>query len=96
MYYLGDLQLGGYICRPWCRGAVEALARRGRRVTPQALKAWRGRLGLSQTAAAAALGLSRRAYQHYESGTRAIPEPAPGIAALAAEVESKAASEGRE
>jgi transcriptional regulator with XRE-family HTH domain len=65
-------------------------------VTSDQLRAWRGRLGLSQAAAAAALGLSRRAYQHYESGTRAIPEPAPGIAALTAAVESKAASEGRE
>lgn len=66
---------------------MEALALWGRRVTAPELRAWRDRLGISQAAAAKALGLSLRAYQHYEVGTRAIPEPAPGIAALAAEVE---------
>jgi transcriptional regulator with XRE-family HTH domain len=40
-----------------------------------ALKAWRARLGLSQTEAAKALGLSIRGYQNYESGERAIPHP---------------------
>ncbi len=43
-----------------------------RLMTPFALKAWRKRLDLSQSAAAKALGLSLRGYQNYENGTRPI------------------------
>ena len=34
---------------------------------------WRGRLGLSKTAAAEALGISRNMPQRYESGASPIP-----------------------
>lgn len=39
-------------------------------MTPEALKAWRKRLGLSQQAAADALGVSLRMYAYYEKGRR--------------------------
>lgn len=41
-------------------------------MTPAALRAWRLRLDLTQTAAAKELGLSLRGYQHHEAGTRPI------------------------
>lgn len=44
-------------------------------MTPAQLRAWRARLSLSQREAAAALGLSMRGYQNYESGEHAIPKP---------------------
>lgn len=42
-------------------------------MTPADLKAWREHLGLSQKAAAEALGLSPRAILYYEQGERSIP-----------------------
>src|SRR5690554_4124462 len=44
-------------------------------VTPDDLRAWRGRLGLRQPGGARRLGVSRRALQNYEAGARAIPRP---------------------
>jgi transcriptional regulator with XRE-family HTH domain len=44
-------------------------------MTPDALTAWRARCGLSQRAAADALGLSVRALRYYEAGERFIPRP---------------------
>jgi transcriptional regulator with XRE-family HTH domain len=41
-------------------------------VNPSQLRDWRKRLGLSQTGAADALGLSLRGYQNLEAGTRTI------------------------
>jgi transcriptional regulator with XRE-family HTH domain len=38
-------------------------------MTPEDLVRWRERMGWSQVEAAAALGMSRRAYQHLEAGT---------------------------
>jgi transcriptional regulator with XRE-family HTH domain len=40
---------------------------------PERMQAWRDRLGLTQTQAGEALGLSLRAIQHYEGGSRPIP-----------------------
>jgi len=37
-------------------------------MSPASLAAWRKRLGLNKTEAAAALGLSRNAYSAYEAG----------------------------
>jgi transcriptional regulator with XRE-family HTH domain len=37
-------------------------------MTPASLKAWRKHLGLSQKAAAEAIGKSRAMYQYYEAG----------------------------
>ena len=39
-------------------------------MTPEAFKRWRKSLGLSQKAAAEALGLKRRIVQYYEQGER--------------------------
>ena len=39
-------------------------------MTPEALKAWSKRLGLTQQAAANALGVSLRMYAYYEKGHR--------------------------
>lgn len=44
-------------------------------MTPDAFLAWRQRLGLTQTAAAKALGLSRSALINYEHGVRPVPKP---------------------
>lgn len=40
---------------------------------PEDMRAWRDRLGLTQTQAGKALGLTLRAIQHYEGGSRKIP-----------------------
>jgi transcriptional regulator with XRE-family HTH domain len=40
---------------------------------PEDMRAWRRRLGLTQTQAGTALGLTLRAIQHYEGGSRSIP-----------------------
>jgi transcriptional regulator with XRE-family HTH domain len=37
------------------------------------MRAWRQRLGLTQTQVGEALDLTLRAIQHYEGGTRSIP-----------------------
>lgn len=42
-------------------------------MTPASLKAWRKHLGLSQKAAAWALGVSHRQYCYYESGVFRVP-----------------------
>ena len=54
-------------------------ARKGRRLTAAGVAAWRERLGLSQRAAAAALGMSLSGYQQIERGLswRDGPMPAP-------------------
>jgi transcriptional regulator with XRE-family HTH domain len=44
-------------------------------MTPDDLRAYRKRLGITQTQLAEALGLSRRAIIRYEDGTRPIPRP---------------------
>ena len=43
-------------------------------MTPADLLAWRASLGLSQAATARSLGLSVRAWQNYENGTRPPPK----------------------
>ena len=43
-------------------------------MTPADLLAWRHSLGLSQAATARSLGLSVRAWQNYENGTRPAPK----------------------
>jgi transcriptional regulator with XRE-family HTH domain len=40
---------------------------------PEDFREWRQRLGLTQTEAGKLLGLTLRAIQHYEGGTRLIP-----------------------
>lgn len=56
-------------------------------MTAAELKSWRLRLGLSQRAAAEALGVSLRMYQYYEAGQMAIPKTvALACAAVAAEL----------
>jgi transcriptional regulator with XRE-family HTH domain len=40
---------------------------------PEDIRAWRQRLGLTQTQAGDELGVTLRAIQHYEGGTRPIP-----------------------
>ncbi|MDN5938990.1 MAG: helix-turn-helix domain-containing protein, partial [Salinisphaera sp.] len=42
-------------------------------MTAADLKSWRSRLGLSQRAAAEALGVSARMSQYYEAGEMVIP-----------------------
>jgi len=42
-------------------------------MTPAQFTEWRGRLGLSKTAAAEALGISRNMPQRYEAGAAHIP-----------------------
>lgn len=42
-------------------------------MTPASLKAWRKHLGLSQKAAAEAVGVSHRQYCYYESGAFSVP-----------------------
>jgi DNA-binding transcriptional regulator YiaG len=42
-------------------------------MSPDELKAWRARLGLSQAGLAEALGLSKRTYEAWEQGRFAIP-----------------------
>lgn len=55
-------------------------------MTAAILKSWRLRLGLSQKAAAEALGVSLRMLQYYESGDMPIPKTvALACAAVAAE-----------
>lgn len=46
----------------------------GRAMTPEAFKAWRKRLGLTQAAVAEAMGITRRAVIYYEQGARLIPK----------------------
>ncbi len=43
--------------------------------TPDQLRAWRDRLEWTQQQAAAALGVTRRGYQLWEAGERAISRP---------------------
>ena len=43
-------------------------------MTAVQLKRWRARLHLTQEAAASKLGVSRRAFQQWESGLSKIPE----------------------
>ena len=45
-------------------------AENGHLMAPEAFKAWRKSLGLSQKEAAKALGLKRRIVQYYEKGER--------------------------
>ena len=42
-------------------------------MTPTALRAWRKHLGLSQSAAAEAIGKSRAMFQRYEKGLDPVP-----------------------
>ena len=42
-------------------------------MTPAQFTEWRGRMGLSKTAAAEALGISRNMPQRYETGAAPIP-----------------------
>jgi transcriptional regulator with XRE-family HTH domain len=44
-------------------------------MTPSDLIATRKTLGLTQTELGEAIGVSLRAIQHYEAGTRKIPKP---------------------
>lgn len=44
-------------------------------MTPQAINAWRRRLSMTATEAAAALGVQVNTYFGYEAGRRAIQEP---------------------
>jgi DNA-binding transcriptional regulator YiaG len=44
-------------------------------VTPADITAIRQTLGLTQTELGEAIGVSLRAIQHYEAGTRKIPKP---------------------
>lgn len=50
--------------------------------TPEDLKAWRQRLGLTQQAAAAALHVSFDALRQWEYGRRAIPATAGRLAEI--------------
>lgn len=56
-------------------------------MTPDDLKSWRSRLGLSLTQAGDVLGITRRAYMRYEAGDREISET---VARLARYVEATA------
>jgi len=51
-----------------------ALVQRGESIEPEALRAWRRGHGLTQQAAAEALGLSRRTVIAYERGEQSIPK----------------------
>ena len=51
-------------------GGRKPQAAEGPGMSPTAFKRWRKSLGLSQKAAATALGLKRRAVQYYEKGER--------------------------
>lgn len=42
-------------------------------MTPADLKAWRGRMGLTQPDLARRLGVTLRAYQYWEAGERSNP-----------------------
>ncbi len=58
-------------------------------MTPEQFKDWRTRLGLSQSAAAEALGISRQSVENYERGRRREDErpvviPTPVALACAA------------
>ena len=44
-------------------------------MTPSDLKSWRAALGLTQGAAAAALGVSRRTYEGWEAGRTPTEQP---------------------
>lgn len=60
-------------------------------ITPDALRAWRKRLGLSQAQAAAALPISAGALKNYEQGIRPIPPVlARAMRDLARELEGRA------
>jgi transcriptional regulator with XRE-family HTH domain len=52
-------------------------------MTPDDLVRWRERMGWLQVDAAAALGMSRRAYQHLEGGTTSRGRPVDTIPKLA-------------
>jgi len=62
------------------RPAVASAIRIGFTMTAAQLKRWRARLHLTQESAAAKLGVSRRAFQQWESGSSKIP----GYVAMAA------------
>lgn len=51
-------------------------------MTPAELKEARQSLGLTQTQLAEKLGVTLRAVQHYEGGSRQIPEPTARLIAL--------------
>ncbi len=51
-----------------------AAEQRGLVYSPDGMKRWRGRFGLTLDAAAAALGLSRRTVAYYEAGEKPIPK----------------------
>lgn len=53
-------------------------------MTASDLKTWRQSIGLSQRAAAEALGVSLRMYQYYEAGERPIPKTVALACAAAA------------
>jgi transcriptional regulator with XRE-family HTH domain len=54
-------------------------------MTPADLTATRKTLGLTQTQLGEAIGVSLRAIQHYEAGTRKIPKPVALLLAHAME-----------
>lgn len=62
--------------RGWGRSPIPTVRQRSSHLlkkatmTPEQFKDWRTRLGLSQTAAAEALGLSRQSIENYERGRR--------------------------
>lgn len=51
-------------------------------MTPEVMREWRRRHGLSQTAAGELIGVSRQAVQHWESGDREIPVMAENLVYL--------------
>lgn len=64
-------------------------------MTPAELKSWRQSLGLSQKAAAEALGVSLRSYGYYESGQFLIPRTVElAAAAVAAGLDGKLSDTG--
>lgn len=44
-------------------------------MTADQLRAWRKRLGMTQAAAAEAIGISLRQYSYYETGRYPVPRP---------------------